>query len=266
MKIQLDGVAETLLITVRVRAEETVHPQSALQDPYAVNIMNQLQFDESNKNTISTASRIGVVARTLIFDDIVTDFLKRNPDGVIVDLGCGLDARYERLNIPETDWYDFDVEEAIDVRKKFFQDKNKYRMIAKSMFDYTWMDVVPKDRPILILSEGVMMYFKEEELRPLFQKTYDTFGSMEMAFDAIPPFIVKRSNLHPDVKKYNATFSWGLDSAEDLKKWDNRIAILGEKYYGSYLKNRWTLFLKLMMLIPKFRKCNRVVLIGRNSK
>ena len=265
MKIQLDGIAETLLITVRTRAEETLHSLSALQDPYAVNIMSQIQLDESDKKTVSKASRVGVIARTIILDDITSNFLKKNPDGVVVALGCGLDARYERLNIPETEWYDIDVEEAINVRKKFFHEKNKYRMIAKSMFDYSWMNDVPKDKAVLVLSEGVMMYFKEEELQLLFQKIYDVFSHVEMAFDTIPSFLAKRSNLHPDVKKYNATFGWGLDSVEDLKKWDSRIAILDEKFYADYLKNRWSLLMKMMMLVPKFRKANRIVHIGVND-
>lgn len=218
MKAELQGVPETLLITVRARAEETVRKDSLLQDQYAVDILKKLHFEASAKDKVDPASQIGVVVRTQLFDRIVTDFSKRNPDGTILALGCGLDARYERLQPACRVWYDLDLPESIDVRENFFQEKDNYKMIAKSMLDYSWMDVIDGSKPVLIISEGVFMYFPEEDLRPLVLEVFKRFPHAEMAFDTIPPFLAKRSNLHTEVRKYNAPFRWGLGRAKDLKR------------------------------------------------
>lgn len=142
MKAELGGVPETLLITVRARAEETLRADSLLQDIYAVNILKKLHFEESSKDKVAPSSQIGVVVRTQIFDRIVADFSKRNPGGVIVALGCGLDARYERLQPACSMWYDLDLPESIRIRKSFFEEKENYKMIARSMLDYNWMDML----------------------------------------------------------------------------------------------------------------------------
>lgn len=265
MEIQLTGVVETLLITVRVRAEETLRKDSLLHDPYAVQIIEKLQLDDSSKNKVAASSQIGVVVRTIVLDNIVLDFLKRNPDGVIVNLGCGLDARYKRLNVGDTEWYDIDVQEAVDVRKQFFKEEDNYRIMAKSMFNFSWMQYIPKDKPVLIISEGVMMYFPERQLEPLFNKIFETFPNVEMAFDTIAPFLAKRTKLHSEVKKYNAQFQWGLDSAEDLKRWNNKISVLDVKYYCDYAKDRWPFGMRVLFILPQMRKWNKIVHIGNKE-
>jgi len=265
IKVQLNGIPETLLITVRARAEETQRPDSILQDPYAVKILKGLETEQSiEKNEVAASSKIGIIVRTLIIDRIVSDFLKRNPEGIIISLGCGLDARYERLCDQPINWYDLDVEEVIDIRKAFFTEKDNYKMIGKSMFNLEWVNDIPKNKPVLIISEGVMMYFPEEMLRPMIDHIFNTFTNVEMAFDTIAPFLAKRTNLHSEVKKYNAKFQWGLGKAEDLKKWNYRIQVIKEDYYFDYYPKRWPLSMRIITFFPKTRKWNKIVHIGNS--
>ena len=45
-------------------------------------------------------------------------FIAEHPDAVVVQIGAGLDARYERLGKPRsTAWYDLDLPEVIEVRR-----------------------------------------------------------------------------------------------------------------------------------------------------
>jgi len=259
MDIELTGIPETLLITVRARAEETHRQDSLLSDPYAVDILNRIKLIESAKSKVASSSQIGVVVRTQLFDRIVIDFLKKSPDGIVVALGCGLDARYERLKQPCSCWFDLDLPESIDIRKSFFQEKENYKMIAKSMLDFSWMDLIPQKQPLLIISEGVFMYFQEEQIKPLVLEVFRRFPHAEMAFDTIPPFLAKRSNLHTEVRKYNVSFEWGLDKAEDLKQWNNQIEIISSKYTMNYHLKRWPLSMRLLRLIPKINRGTKVV-------
>ena len=128
------------------------------------------------------------------------------------------------------------------------------------MFDYSWMDTIPKDQPTLFISEGVMMYFEEKDIRALFCEIAKQFKSAEIAFDTISRWAVRNYKLHPDVKKYNAPFKWGITDSKEIENWHAGIGIIKEYYYANYLKNRWPLLMKIMMkLYPPFMKSFRVL-------
>lgn len=128
------------------------------------------------------------------------------------------------------------------------------------MFDYSWMDTIPKDQPTLFISEGVMMYFEEKDIRALFCEIAKQFKSAEIAFDTISRWAVRNYKLHPDVKKYNAPFKWGITDSKEIENWHAGIRIIKEYYYANYLKNRWPLLMKIMMkLYPPFMKSFRVL-------
>jgi O-methyltransferase involved in polyketide biosynthesis len=64
-----------------------------------------------------------VSVRTLILDTAVREFLGKNGDAVIINLGAGLDTRFERLNDARISmWYDVDLPDVIDLRKRFFSE------------------------------------------------------------------------------------------------------------------------------------------------
>jgi len=224
--------------------------------------LEELNLPLNKKTKVAASSQIGCIVRTLSLDTITSDFLQRNPDGIIVALGCRLDARFECIAPTCAGWWDIDVPESIEIRKRFFKEKDNYKMIACSMFDYVWLDEIPKDKPLLIISEGVFMYFPEEDLKKLFAKIFSTFPNVEMTFDTIAPFLAKRTNLHTELKKYSAVFKWGLDKTSDLRQWDSRINEINSYFYFDYHKKRWPLSMRIIALVPAFRRGNKVVHIG----
>lgn len=49
----------------------------------------------------------GVVARTVVLDELVSDFIRKNPDCTVVNIACGLDTRFYRMDngkSPGTTW------------------------------------------------------------------------------------------------------------------------------------------------------------------
>lgn len=261
MKVNLSGVPETLFITLRIRAIETVKPNGAIKDPYAIDILHRIELASSSKDKVSEGSQVGTIARTLVLDEIILDFLSKHPKGAtIVNLGCGLDARCKRLPLHNCLWLDIDVEESIGLRKLFFKETDNYKMIARSMFDDSWMNSVPRGLPLLIISEGVMMYFKEEDIRELIYRIGQRFHHAEMAFDVINTWTARNYKWHPDIKKYNAPFRWGTDNVYEMEDWYPGLHVIKEYLYMDRLKKRWPLFFKVMLpLFPSLRKSSRIV-------
>src|SRR5512136_191072 len=110
--LSLDGVSETLLIPLYVRARESERPDAMIRDDRAVAMVSQIECDFS-KFKMQQHDEVGVIMRMNKFDNHVRNFLKQNPDAVVVHIGCGLDTRFERVDNGRVDWFDLDMPEVM---------------------------------------------------------------------------------------------------------------------------------------------------------
>ncbi len=255
----LGTVPETMLITVRARAIETDKSDGIIRDPYAKKILDSIGNQDKKKQKISGGSQVGVCIRTEYLDNVVKDFLKKSPDGTVVNLGCGLDARYERLNNSKVRWFDIDLPESIEVRRAFFEDHDNYKMLGVSALDFVWIKEIPTNKPVLILSEGVLMYFEPSDVERLISVLAEAFPGALMAFDAISPWMVKNSNVHPDVKRYDAVFRWGIDSEKDVAAMAPGIEIMDTTHMMELYSGKWPFFMRFFKYIPKLRTSSKMI-------
>jgi O-methyltransferase involved in polyketide biosynthesis len=228
---RLKNVPQTMLIPLRARYLETKRPGGIVHDPKSVEILDRIEHDFSGENEVSDGSRKGVSIRTEILDEQTNSFLEEYEKAVVVNLGCGLDTRFHRLDNGSALWFDLDMPEAIALRKHFFKETDRHRFISKSVLDFSWIEQIPKDRPRLFIAEGLLMYFSESEVKTLLRTLRDEFPQAEMLLEAMSPFIAKRSAKHPDIKNYNATFKWGIKSGKEIERWGIGAKFIDEFYY-----------------------------------
>ena len=115
---KLANVPETMLITLGAKATETERADALIKDEKAVEMMGKIDYDFSKLKKASF-SQSGCCVRARLIDMEAKAFLKDNPDAVVIQLGAGIDARYERLGKPKVGhWYDLDLPEAIELRRK----------------------------------------------------------------------------------------------------------------------------------------------------
>ena len=229
----LSGVAETLLIPLYIRAIETQRPDALLKDERAVAMVKQMDsaFSRVKQVKMDKDDQIALILRNREFDRYARDFLARYPEAVIVHIGGGLDSRFERVDNGKVEWYDLDLPEVIELRRKFISDEGeRYHFLACSAFDGTWPDAVSihRQRPFLFLAEGVFMYFEEAQIKSLALMLRDRFPGAELVFDAFSPFLVRMNNLRLARTKMGARYYWGLKRGKDLESWGNDIRLLDE--------------------------------------
>lgn len=96
----LSSVAETLLITLYIRATESQRPDALINDERAEALVRQLDQETLRKTLALTDdfSRVAVILKGREFDRFAQGFLARHPDAVVVHIGCGLDTRFERVD------------------------------------------------------------------------------------------------------------------------------------------------------------------------
>ncbi len=259
IKTNLSNVPETLLIPLRARMNETNSKNGIISDPKSIEIVEQIQSNVPEKGEVSIFSQKGVAVRTEILDELTNDFLQKHPDCVVVNLGCGLDTRYYRLNNNKVQWYDLDVPEAIELRKNFFQESERFHFISKSVLDFLWNEEVPRNKPLLFIAEGLLMYFTEDEVKSILKNIADNFSDAEIIFEAMSPFVVKNSNKHSDLKKYDAVFKWGIKSGKEIEHWNIGAKFINEHFYNRHLDKMPFAMRVMYRLFPFFRKSMKIV-------
>jgi O-methyltransferase involved in polyketide biosynthesis len=232
----LNGVAETLLITLYIRAMESQRPDALIKDEKAVALVTQMDYDFSRIKQIKMdeEDKVTLILRNREFDRYARDFLARHPEAVVVHIGCGLDSRFERVDNGKVEWYDLDLPEVIELRRKFIGGEGaRYHFLACSAFDLVWLDTVSVQgqRPFLFLAEGVFMYFEEAQVKSLVLALQEHFPGAELVFDAFSPFLVRTNNLRLALTKYGARYLWGLKRGKDLESWGTGIHLLSEWSY-----------------------------------
>lgn len=239
MQHALTGVPETLLVTLWARAAETKRIDSIIKDEKSVEMMEAIDYDFAKFNK-AWKSQIGVVVRTEIFDKAAGTFIQNHPDAVVVNIGCGLDTRFLHVDNGEMRWYDLDLPEPIRIRKHFFEETDRYKMIAASVFDYSWFDkIVIENKPVLIIAEGILMYFNRIEVEELLNRLASRFPGAEMLLEIMTPNIVKMSRQHDTIGKMNANFQWGVRGSRELEGYNARLKVVKEWNFFDFHKKRW---------------------------
>ncbi len=229
----LNGVAETLLITLYIRAMESQRPDALIKDDRAVALVQQVGYDFSRfkQIKIDEEDKVTIVLRNREFDQKARDFLARCPEGVVVHIGCGLDSRFERVDNGQVEWYDLDLPEVIALRRKLLGDeRGRYRLLSCSAFDLSWMEMIAgqRPRPFLFLAEGVLMYFTEAQVKSLVLGLRERFPGAELVFDAFSPFLVRMNNLRFAFTKIKVGYHWGLKNGKDVEGWGDGIRLLDD--------------------------------------
>lgn len=259
IKTNLKNIPETMLIPLRARSNETKIKNGIINDPKSVKIMNEIESNVAQKGEISISSQKGVAIRTEILDELTIRFLEKYPNATVVNLGCGLDTRYTRLNNGKLTWFDLDVEEAIDLRKNFFQETEHFKFIPKSVLDFSWNEQIAKNQPTLFIAEGLMMYFTEKEVKAILKNIAVNYPTSTIIFEAMSPFVARNSKKHADIKKYDAVFQWGIKSGKEIEEWNIGAKFVNEYFYNRHLDKLPFAMRIMYKLFPFFVKSMKII-------
>lgn len=229
----LDTIPTTLLGILYARALET-EAGGLLRDPKSVEMVRLIDYDfrKLDDRELAELSRFAVVVRTEILDEAVFAFMNRYPRGIFVNLGAGLDTRFDRLDNGLIRWLDLDLPEVVELRRRFFSEAGRRRMIGRSVMDPRWMDEVPghHGEQTLFIAEGLLMYFPAEQVRELLLALLERFPEAELLLEANSTRVVEAQQRmgNPELAGEGAVPVWGLDDIEVVEAWHPRIRCIKE--------------------------------------
>jgi O-methyltransferase involved in polyketide biosynthesis len=269
-KLQFTKEKETMLMTLNSRAIQSQWKNPILPDPWAEEAMRYIDYDISKQyrgvGSWGMWRDIGctiIATRAATFDLLTTRYLADHPDATVLHVGCGMDSRVFRVNPPASvQWFDVDYPDVIDLRRQLFPERNAYHLIGASLADLRWLDEVPRNRPGLLVAEGVLHYMSETEVKALLNAVAAHFPGGQIIFDICNSFIVKRAG--SNVGGTGATYKWGLDDPQDIRKLEPKLELIKEyKMSEQVAFSRFPLFWRALQrtqeLNPTLRRMERMV-------
>jgi O-methyltransferase involved in polyketide biosynthesis len=233
--VDLKGVSETLLIPLHYRVEASKSSSSDFKDAVGESFHDAIAYDWAKLDAspmASFGSRM-MVARTTIFDEQVKNFLEKVPNGLVVNLGAGLDTRFHRLDNGLVEWIELDLPGVITLRQKLPEPQSKrHRMIAASVLDDGWVVELkryPRSR-ILFVTEGLLPYFTEEEHRKIFTCLAENFPGAEMLFQTNAPSLISGLVQYSALSKMGSKveLQWGLEDSEQVSVLHPKVEFVRE--------------------------------------
>lgn len=271
--IEISDVSTTLLLTLYSHALESQSKNPILNDPKAEEIVANLnkELEKSGgrlyKNLaggkIDGSVIVHISIRAKKYDEYVNHFLKQSPNGVVVNIGCGLDTRFWRIDNGKVNFYDLDLPEVIEIKKKLCKEVKRYHMLPSSVLNHEWMSEVPEHNigPFLFVAEGVFMYLGYEEVKELVLKLQKQFPGSELVCEVVNDFwmhkpwkrlldLKMRKEFHLGS---GATFKSGIKTCKEMEDWGNGIEFIDEWSYfdSSEKKLGWLRFLGNIDLIRR---------------
>ena len=167
-KVNVTGVPETMVQTLYARAKETRKKNAKINDEIAVELVKKLDYDFSKADK-DNAMTYGVIARTIVLDRMVEQYLEKHANTVVVNIACGLDTRCYRMEGKYLRWYNVDLPEAMKIRKQFLTETGPVYQITKSAMDDSYVDDIDyHGESVLVIIEGLTMYLYEKDIKKMF--------------------------------------------------------------------------------------------------
>ena len=251
----LGVVEDTLFVPMLGRIYASEHCPQILYDKKALELKNRLPLDLIEQNMQNQYTLLASASRSANMDRIIRAFLERRPDGVIVQLGCGLETTYHRCDNGKTHWYAVDLPHVIEYRRDLLPEPERELYISGDAFAKDWIKKVRNDvldTPILVTAGGLFHYFEEHKVIALL-RMIGQFGNMEVVFDTVNKrgMTMMKKKYMKQVGHTDAQMFFYVDSAEELaaKIGDNVKVITEEPYYRYIPKNSLKLSTKVSMAV-----------------
>ncbi len=236
--IEKNTVQETLIIPLFGRLICSEHFPQLFSDPEAKRICDSLDYDFSEKRRMmeSAPGLFGALEAAQRQYDLrceVESYLKKHPKAAVVNLGCGLDDTFRKADNGLCRGYNIDMPDVISIRNELLPAKEREENIACDLNDYGWMDRIDASGGAVFYAAGVFYYFRNEELKKLFDTMAARFPGGVLVFDSCnrrgARMMTKTWIKKAGIADVSALFS--LEDIRELNGWSGHFSSVSAKSY-----------------------------------
>jgi len=246
--MKLTDVSKTAIVTLRSRAIESKKNRPLIHDPMADYCLDRLislaSEDEKARlfdNRLSSRITNYIVLRARKLDAITNDFISKNSGSIVVNLGCGFDTRYWRIDNNKCTYIELDLPEVIEIKREILKGRLAYELIGCSILNPGWIDRVASkgNRNVLLVAEGLFFYLPKVGAINLLGAFSEKFYHSQIALGIITEkytrgiwkkiFIMKmKGELGLDV---DTSHNFSIKKGVELESFGKGIKVIGEWSY-----------------------------------
>ncbi len=236
--IEKNSVQETLVIPLFGRLVCSEHFPELFSDPEAERICDSLDYDfaDKRKKMESAAGLFGALEVAQRQYDLRCEaeaYLKDHPKAAVVNLGCGLDDTFSKVDNGQCRGYNIDLPDVIQVRNELLPAGEREMNLACDLNDHSWMDQIDAGNGVAFIAAGVFYYFRTEDVKKLFHAMAEHFPGGVLAFDSCnergAKLMRKTWLREAGITDVSAFFS--LEDEAELRGWSGRFASVSAKSY-----------------------------------
>lgn len=175
--------------------------------------------------------------RAKAFDNAASRFIEDNPKCTVVNLACGFDTRFWRIENDKCRYIEIDLPGVIKLKKEILKDHLGYEAIGGCVLDTSWIDKVTTNgnTRFLLLAEGLFMWLPQPEATRLLKEIGARFDRSQLVLDMVPEKYTK--GIWKSLFRLHSRIEWGLDvswvfgirNSHDIEAYGNGLKVIGEE-------------------------------------
>lgn len=257
----LSGVEDTLYIPLVARIYASEKFPYFFCDKKALSLKPYIPTNGIQRNT-TEYFYMASVCRQQTIDKQIEKFLVKNSQSNVVFLGAGLETAYHRINNRNANFYQVDLPEVIESRKRVLGKAENETLIPGDMFTLYWVKEIDVSLPTMIVVSGAYQYFEENKIIQMIRQMKDFIPKGELVFDATNSAGLKLANKY--VRKtgnLNARMYFSVDNPKEFAKATQTKLLQVDGFFEGALKNCRRLKLKTRIYMYLADKLHRTLVI-----
>jgi len=246
--MELTDVSKTAIATLRCHVIESRKKNPIIVDPMAAVCLEKLAAMASEKERavlfdrklpLTLTNHIALRAR--YYDRAVDAFISSRPSCTVVNLGCGFDTRFWRIDSSKCDYFELDLPEVIDMKKEALKEHLSYELIGCSVLDEAWIEKVTakSNRNVILVAEALFMYLPRSDVINLFKTLADRFRQSQIVLEVVTEKYTRglwKKIVEMKIKRLleldaGSSFNFGIGKARELESFAEGIRVIDEWSY-----------------------------------
>ena len=246
-KINLSEVSKTAILTLI--GKSAGHKSRFIEDKKSLSCVTNLvdsvsgkdkkwvlKIQKKFKGIFKKINTYILCKRVLSFDKFINNYISKNNNCTVINLACGFDTRFWRIDNKKCNYVELDFPEVIKLKSFLLKGDMPYKVISSSVLDFSWIKkvTIPKNHKFLIVAEGLFMYLKKQEAMDLVKNIADSFEDSMMIFDSsykrytrgLGKWFVKFKFKNIGI---NTEFTYGIENPHYLESYSDKIKVQNVK-------------------------------------
>jgi methyltransferase (TIGR00027 family) len=231
---KINHVSDTALMVAACRAHETELEDAFVRDPFAARLAGERGPAILRGLPHANVLRLGLSIRTRFVDELLLEALGSHRIATVLSVGCGLDTRPWRLDLPaDLRWIEIDFPEILDYKDGLMAGETPHCHRERVTIDLNdpahrrAMYEAAGSAPALMITEGLLLYLPAATVEALAAETYRKSGVVHWISEIT-------------TSTFSQVLGGGSNTTAAIRHVQASDALKGEQILDVVRRNGWT--------------------------